>query len=180
MTGAGKPKRTLHPLYSTWRGMLARCHAPSSKHFPDYGARGISVCDRWRYSFQSFVEDMGARPEGMSIDRKDNDGDYEPSNCRWATQAVQNKNRRFRVDRSAITSVHHLRIVGGAGDPDSVPARQLDVVIAAEALYDAQMSGDYALIERNEERFERAVRSLRRARNARAKSFGENFPERCS
>jgi hypothetical protein len=80
-----------HPLYSVWCAMRDRC-----RHHRHYAGRGIAVCARWGGSdgFRNFVADMGERPLGTSIDRTDNDGDYEPSNCRWATSTEQNRNRR--------------------------------------------------------------------------------------
>jgi hypothetical protein len=73
--------------------MIARCGNSNHKHFKNYGARGISVCESWRL-FENFQRDMGQRPEGGMLDRKNNEGDYEPDNCRWATRKEQNSNRR--------------------------------------------------------------------------------------
>jgi hypothetical protein len=79
--------------YSTWHGMIQRCTNPNSPRYDRYGGRGISVCSRWRESFQNFLDDMGRKPsQSHSIDRINNDGNYEPSNCRWATQAEQMRN----------------------------------------------------------------------------------------
>lgn len=98
--------RSSTKLYKSWSVMINRCINPNCPSYPDYGGRGITVCDRWKYSFENFLEDMGERPEGMSLDRKDNDGNYEPSNCRWATGTQQEFNKRVRIDSSSgITGV---------------------------------------------------------------------------
>ena len=82
------------PEYNSWYGMKSRCYEKNAKGYKNWGGRGISVCDRWRNSFPNFLADMGRKPSpDLSIDRIDNDGNYEPGNCRWATRSQQQRNK---------------------------------------------------------------------------------------
>lgn len=99
-----------HPTeHVIWRTMIARCHNPRSKDYRNYGGRGIRVCPEWRQSFATFFADMGERPAGMQIDRRDNDGPYAPDNCRWATVAVNAQNRRTTCWLTLDGVTLHLR-----------------------------------------------------------------------
>lgn len=88
---------TRSPEWRAWRAMVARCTVPTNGSYPNYGGRGISVCDRWR-TFENFIADMGPRPPGTTLDRyPNNNGNYEPGNCRWATRSQQDSNKRTTV-----------------------------------------------------------------------------------
>lgn len=84
---------TRTPTYRSWQAAKERCHNPRNAKYPVYGGVGITMCDRWRYSFDAFFEDMGIRPEGMTLDRQDQTKGYEPGNVQWATSKQQSDNR---------------------------------------------------------------------------------------
>lgn len=95
------------PEYCSWYCMKQRCLNPRNERFSDYGGAGITVCDRW-LSFENFFADMGSRPAGTSLDRKDGKGPYEPENCRWATPKQQVRNRR---DNARATAFGETKLV---------------------------------------------------------------------
>lgn len=95
----GIPNRHGHyrsPTYNSWASMVQRCTNPARGNYRHYGARGIQVCESWRADFVAFLADMGERPDGCTLERNDTNGNYEPSNCRWATFAEQMASRQHR------------------------------------------------------------------------------------
>lgn len=98
--------------YRSWKELRQRCNNPNNKDYKDYGGRGIRVCKRWD-SFKNFFDDMGDRPDGMTIDRVDVNGDYEPYNCRWATSTEQARNKRNNhVMENGKTLVENCEVAG--------------------------------------------------------------------
>lgn len=101
--GEGSASRTVTHEYRAWQAAKGRCFNTRNRRFADYGGRGITMCDEWRNSYPAFLRDMGRRPtRSHSLDRIDNDGDYEPGNCRWATSATQTRNARSNVMVTAL------------------------------------------------------------------------------
>ena len=95
------------PAWQSWTSMLTRCLNANAKSYEVYGKLGITVCDRWKTSFENFYADMGDRPQGTTLDRINSSGNYEPQNCRWATPTAQNNNRKdnllFTIDGKTMT-----------------------------------------------------------------------------
>ena len=94
------------PVYQTWCSIIQRCLNKNSTIYKHYGGRGIKICDRW-LKFENFYSDMGKKPNGLTIERKDNSLDYQPDNCIWTTQTEQNRNRRiFKTNKTGVTGIH--------------------------------------------------------------------------
>lgn len=128
-----------NPTWRSWRKMIERCYYPYEKAYHQYGGRGIKVCKRW-WVFENFEADMGPRPEGMTLDRKDSNKGYSPENCQWASKGIQGENTRLRTnkfkgvsfDRSLkiwigiiTVSGKKYRVRGRRGDSEQSVARRL-------------------------------------------------------
>jgi len=105
-------------LYRTWGSMLKRCNNPKDKGYINYGGRGITVCQRWQESFENFLEDMGERPEGLTLERKNNNLGYFKDNCKWADRKEQQNNRRGVIPKDVIlkmkgNSLTHIGVLFG-------------------------------------------------------------------
>ena len=114
--------------YKTWSAMIQRCTNPKCPSYPRYGALGVSVCDRWA-SFQNFLEDMGPRPTGSSLDRIDAFGNYEPANCRWATKLQQARNRRAKT--TTFEQAEQARALYAGGMKPTEIARTLGIKLGS-------------------------------------------------
>lgn len=118
------PFKNVPPLYGVWQSMRRRCLTPTYRQWKDYGGRGISICPEWE-SFERFVEDMGERPAGTSLDRIDNNGNYQPDNCRWATRQEQQRNLRntriVSIDGKTYKAIELAELTGLK--PDTIVER---------------------------------------------------------
>jgi hypothetical protein len=109
--GYSTPGHPLSKHYARWSGMMARCYRPKNHAYHRYGGRGVRVCKRW-HSFENFLADMGLPPAGFTLDRIDNDGNYEPDNCRWATRKEQSNNtsRNISPEVRGVRSLGRVRL----------------------------------------------------------------------
>ncbi len=116
--GESRGAGALTAEYITWCSIIGRCHCPTNHKYPRYGGRGITMCARWRNSFEDFLADMGRRPSSKhSIDRIDNDGNYEPGNCRWATASEQVRNSTTaKLNEQSIPIIWDRRRQGATHD----------------------------------------------------------------
>ena len=114
------PFKIVPKYYSVWQGIKRRCYNKTSKHYPNYGGRGITVCDRWLNNYHLFESDMGERPEGYTIERIDNNLGYSPDNCKWASRLEQSHNtrktRKIIVDGKEILVAVLSKETGIKGD----------------------------------------------------------------
>lgn len=121
--------------YQAWCNLRLRCSNPNNKRYASYAGRGIKVCDRWRDSFENFLSDMGEAPPGTSIDRIDNDGDYEPGNCRWSDRTQQARNKTTtKLNIVSVALIRHMHRRGAnftqLGDAFGVTPTTVSCVVA--------------------------------------------------
>lgn len=110
------------PTYKSWLDARKRCFSPQNKRYEDYGARGITMCAAWAKSFEAFHADMGTSPTGLTLDRRDVNGNYEPGNCRWATKTEQARNTRST--KATWDIVTEIRRRSAEGESSAVLARE--------------------------------------------------------
>lgn len=111
--GYGKRGTPEYKTYRVWQLMIQRCHNSLNDHYHRYGGRGITVCEKWRTSFSEFLKDMGPRPDGSTLDRfPNNDGNYESSNCRWASAGQQARNTRRNIKINGTCVLDHSQALG--------------------------------------------------------------------
>ncbi len=133
------------PEYNIWTHMKGRCNNPKDARYADYGGRGIKVCRRWANSFAAFYNDMGKRPEGLTLERINNDKGYSPKNCKWATYQEQNENKRiYKNNELGVKGIrmtdfgnYSVRISIGNGKQKTL-GTFIDLVSAKQALAEAQ------------------------------------------
>jgi hypothetical protein len=127
--------------YRIWCLLKDRCLNPANPAYVDYGGRGIEVCDRWRYSFENFLEDMGPRPKKHSIDRVDVNGNYRPGNCRWADAKTQARNKR---STKYVTAFGKTQCLADWQDETGIPGR-----LISERITTLGWAAERALTERS-------------------------------
>lgn len=115
------------PEYQAWADMKTRCSCATNSRYKDYGGRGITVCASWIESFENFYADMGAKPKNTSLDRINNDGNYEPNNCRWATKEQQFSNRR--TSKLTEKKIKAIRALAARGVPRPKLAEKFGVSV---------------------------------------------------
>lgn len=129
------------PTYGTWVAMKARCLRERSSAFHKYGAKGVAICERWMF-FVNFLEDMGERPDGMTIDRIDGSGNYEPGNCRWATPAQQRANQKTPSNAVRVFAFGCQLILSDAAKQAGLPCR-----LVYRRIFELGWTADNALTE---------------------------------
>lgn len=141
-TTHGRSQDSAGSPYVTWSSLFGRCYNPKNPNYDNYGGRGITVCDRWRESFENFLADMGERPPGTSLDRRDNDLGYSKENCRWATQTEQMFNTRqtLKIEHEGKTvTIGDLAKESGVS-PDVVRRRIADGIPVEKAVSKESLS----------------------------------------